>query len=247
MTPSTHRPRRSEAGLSIVSVLVAIAFMGLLAAGMSTIMGRGFNAQAKLTAGSELEAIKFSLLRTLDCNNTLNTTPSGPTLSCGSYPLVPLRRRGSPNSAVLDINPSDKVGRWTVRAGCSGNEIIVKATRPGNDPLSGRPWSNIPEASDLFRGTSDLCREYFDPSYRRNKSYPLRDLASAVAGNCAANVCFLQGCAGIMATRPGHYFMANSACKRLCTGSGWSGGAITECNGTNPAWFNQVAECSCIP
>jgi hypothetical protein len=157
--------------MTITSMVVALGIFGIVALVLAKITGVGSLGASKLQRNADLESLRQTLITQLDCRNTLRVTGaiSSP-LNCASYTAAnhgstwSLRHSG-PNSAASNFAAGNKVGGWTVNARCSGNELIIGASRPGTDPLTRKSYASAPEATDLFRGLSDFCREYFDPAY----------------------------------------------------------------------------------
>jgi hypothetical protein len=168
--PSPSR-RLADGGSSLVSLIVAISIVTVVAFVLTRVWARHKAGQDHIGARDELETIRYTLLTRFDCDASLGH-PSAPR-SCATTPNVKLRDRTD-----QDLAPNDKIGAWTVTAGCDpacvtpegascANEVIVKATRSGADPLTKRAWSTLPVARDLFTGTSDFCHKYFVSSERR--------------------------------------------------------------------------------
>jgi hypothetical protein len=156
----------------MVSLGLAIASAMML----GQIMGQGLKSSASVEVRSDLELIRNTIVSRLDCKNTLRITSSTTVpLACGSFTAAnygttwSLRRPGGTNSAALDLAPGGKIGTgpkaWTITAKCDGNDLVIGATRSGNDPVSGKPFTSLPEATDLFRGGSAFCHEFFDDGY----------------------------------------------------------------------------------
>jgi hypothetical protein len=151
--------------------LVALVIGGIVAAVVSRMLANHSKGQTHLSARDELETIRYAVMTRLDCASTLGN-PTAP-LSCASKPSVKLRDR-----LDQEIATGDTIGKWTVTAGCDpacvtpegascANEIIVKATKTGVDPLTGKAWSALPVARDLFVGASDFCHKFFVSGQRR--------------------------------------------------------------------------------
>ncbi len=144
--------------MSLIEVLVGVALLGVLALGVSKVMTDASRGGRSVAMRSELEALKHSLLKRLDCEKTIKPT-SGMAV-CPS-PVALRDLRGNPLLA------QGKMGEWTVRTSCAetGADAGLKfsATRPGKDPLTGKDWKDIPAAADLFDGIR-LCAEYFASS-----------------------------------------------------------------------------------
>lgn len=197
-------PFRSVSGFLLTQVLVAILVLGILLIGVMKSVAWGFRSVASVTNKTELNALRDNVLRGIDCMATLGftTIPSTP-LSCSAYSTVELRRKNGEA-----IAPNGKIGPWTLAASCQNNEIIVKATRPGKEPLLGTPYNGQTAAQDLFNGTSEFCAEYFGGSPQcviQDKTIPRstvgKDSFSMASVTCAAgrvltSVSIIPGCHG---------------------------------------------------
>ncbi|MBC7530840.1 MAG: hypothetical protein H7318_04615 [Oligoflexus sp.] len=163
--PLTER-LSSESGNAILSVLVAIGIFGILSTNMTTTNNNSMKASKAVSYRQDLETIRKTISSRLDCKQTLNITPGSTLpLSCKPRPQLRLKRMdGNP----IGSNPN-KIGDWTVKAVCEGSELIIKATNPGSDPLTGRPLNDTSSnatgtkvSDDLFGGSSDFCRSFYD-------------------------------------------------------------------------------------
>ena len=150
---------RPTAGVSLVAILVALGVAGIFALAVSKLTTTGLQRTKSSGARQDFEAMKQTIRTRLDCRATLNIISSTTLpLTCANFTSVSLSRSdGGP------LAPSGKLGPWTIAARCTNNELKVAISRSGNDPLTGQSYSALPEATDLFRGTGNLCREYFAP------------------------------------------------------------------------------------
>lgn len=240
--------QQQKLGFSLVELLVGAGLLSVLALVGSRLLTNGVQGSKALSNRYELTVIKDTMLRRLDCYKTLGVSPPlTSALNCAAYANVVPRDK---NNNVLS-----SLGPWAIRAGCNDNSVVLKATRPGQDPLTKKDYSTAQEATqDLFRGTSSFCREFFDPSYAKYVQYNLQDLGVAMGTDCPT--CFAgdgddanRGCRGVVNTNyNGYTFMATSACSRLCRNRGWSSGFLAECDdfAGSPNWRTHRADCVCI-
>lgn len=127
-------------GVSFVAMMVglAVAMVGLVAA------GKVFQVHNKAAKGNEskleLLHVKDILLSRFDC------AASGVAAGCPAG-RIPIRSKSGRNLA-----PRNKIGSWNVTAACQGGQVVFRATKPGAHPLTGKSYSSMPEATDLFRG-----------------------------------------------------------------------------------------------
>jgi hypothetical protein len=239
--------------LSLVEILVGVGLLGVLGLAGAKLASNGLESSKSVSNRQDLVTLKETLIRRLDCYKTVGVAPPlAASLNCAAYGSVVPRDR---NNSVLTT-----IGDWTITAGCSNNSVVLKATRPGKDPLTKRNYSAAPEASDLFRGTSSFCRELFDPSYLKYIQFDLQQLGTIMGADCpncfsgrpaagGAAVSVNVGCRGVVNTNfEGYTFMGNSACSRLCRGKGWASGYLAECNDMGGAvdWRTHKADCACI-
>ncbi len=146
-------------GMSLITVLVAVAVLSIVSVMFSKLLKTGVGGAAHVGNSMDLESIKMSLLQQFDCRASLGVLPSTTLpISCASFSSVPIKR-----SNGTDIFSGPAAG-WTMAATCTGNEVIFSATRTGNDPLTNQPYATSSNATDVFRGASEFCRQYFDPS-----------------------------------------------------------------------------------
>jgi hypothetical protein len=142
------------------------------------VMDTGMRASKSIRLRSDLEAIRQTLLNRIDCHDTLNPTGTAVLpLSCATYTNVVLKRKGG-----AAIATAGKIGDWTITSACVGDELLVRASQAASrkDQLSGLAVNDIPSNSsgtkvsqDLFGGTTDFCREYFDPGSSCSGTYDL--------------------------------------------------------------------------
>ena len=118
---------------------------------------------ANLTRNVYLSAIKYTIIHQFDCGKSLSADFGVDCASLSDFGSIPLRTAGGDL-----LNPQNRMGEWTVEAKCNDDAIVFRATREGNDPLTGKEYKLLPEATDLFRGTlAGLCSKNFRPSTQK--------------------------------------------------------------------------------
>lgn len=160
----------ADAGFSLVTVLVAIGIAGILAVAVSKIMGIGFKGNRSIQNRTDLGHIRNLISTRLDCVRTLGAAPA----ICDGTAIV---MRDSGNRPLATGN---RIGDWTIGASCPStcdanennpgtgatpcNQIVVVATWPGIDPLTGRPRNltatnsrGATVSTDLFGGMAVHC------------------------------------------------------------------------------------------
>jgi hypothetical protein len=177
----------SDAGFSLIAVMVAAGLGLIVAVLLSKVTSDGFRGAKSVGLRADLDSIRQTVRDRLDCRATLGVT--GVTvlpLSCAGFANVTLKRRGG-----AAITSTGKLGDWTVSGGCAGNRLLIRASWPGKDPLSGGNRDDIPTngtgakvSTDLFGGISDFCREYFDPGMTCAGAYPLYTGFSSNGATC---------------------------------------------------------------
>ena len=162
------RMRAHEAGMSLVSMLVAIAILSVAMLLISQLLSSSILGTQSVANRQDLEGVKQLIRTRLDCKASLGVTAATTLpLTCASYAsVVPKSADGA------QIASGGKIGSWTIAAGCNLGRLLITATRNGTDPLTHKAYSGAPEASDLFRGMSDFCSEYFDSSTVCSGTYP---------------------------------------------------------------------------
>jgi len=125
----------------------------------------------------ELSTIRQTIATRLSCPQTLGLAPDGPdtappntTFSCGDPQFSNITLRNAGGESIVPAN--GKIGNWTIGASCQQDQIVVTATWPGNNPLTGISLNAIPTngqgatvSTDLFGGWAHFCRSYFRPDY----------------------------------------------------------------------------------
>lgn len=158
--PRQHESR--QAGFSLVSILISLAILTMIGLMVTQTSKLGLRSAASSNQRQDISTLKNLVRENLNCDETLGVTPATPLpISCPAGPVIMRRKSSGGGAQGTPLAPSNLIGNWTVTASCTGGEIIVAATRPGTDPLTERPWSSSPYATDLFEGTSDFCSNYF--------------------------------------------------------------------------------------
>jgi hypothetical protein len=165
--------RAAQRGVSLIEAVIAAALLSVVATAVATVAANGIRGVGHARKRQDLEALRRTVLDSLDCQRTLDTPPGAFPKSCLAFPAVSLRRLDG-----AELAPGGKIGGWDVAAGCDpacvnadgsscANELIVRVSHVGVDPLTGKPWSDYKTATDLFGGTSDLCYNLFTQPRRR--------------------------------------------------------------------------------
>jgi hypothetical protein len=191
--------------MSLISALVAVAIIGVLIVIFTQMMTNANKVSRSAQNDVDFDMLRMTITSRLDCAKTLGVLPTAPLpLICSEYSNVTLK-----NHSNTSIAPSEKLGLWDISAQCSGNEVIVKATRPGNEPLTGKPYASLPAATDLFGGTGKLCRPYFDTSYLgRYVKVETFGIAYDPPGSLPSSKCQISN--GSTSSHP--YAVAHAAC-----------------------------------
>ncbi len=166
-----------------MSLLMSIALVGLLATKVAQLTTHGQMGARSVELKHDLQIIRDTISKRLDCRSTLNVA-TGTALPVTCPNTITLRMRdGRP------ISPDGRMGDWAITSRCSDGELIISASRTGEDPLTKRPWSLAASATDLFAGASDFCREYLDSSYSAcSGTYPLQVGRDATGPVCCREV-----------------------------------------------------------
>jgi len=140
----------TEYGGSLIGSLVAVAIASVIAAGLATVYSRGFTYQTHLEQRTDQMGIRDLLASSIDCRATLASAginEDTPGSSCASTsapggqvgPFLRLYRRTSSGPKALTgplaANGSARLGRFDVRASCSGTErtLVVRLARVNED------------------------------------------------------------------------------------------------------------------
>lgn len=147
--------RSSEAGVSLVSVIMGAGLLGVLALAAS----RNFLFELKkvdhIGQRQELTAVMRNITEGMDCAGTLgidiSKSPPGKAV-CSKY-------KGLKPKAVNGKDLS--FGDWDIRADCAGDELVFFIQSGPKDNLRGKSWSDSTNKKDIFQGASDFCRSFF--------------------------------------------------------------------------------------
>lgn len=199
----TRRPRKTtaERGSTLLGQLVAVAVVAVIAVSMMHTLGNAKISARQIEGRQELTFLKGAILNGLNCQNTLAPYGGAP---CASLPPLQLRSHGN-----RPLFPGGVAGRWTMSARCTGNEIVVGATRPAS------PASPEQTVTDIFMGLSNLCR----------------DELSGAAGDGWVNVACVT-IPGASATE--QYCASGDHPSELCRHAGYDG-AVGTCRGIRDA------------
>ena len=150
---------RNESGFSTVSAIIAVGLTVIATSYIVRTTTMGLKLQSKTSQRVDIVVIKDTVNKRISCSKTLgHDRPPNPPLRCKDFKgPIPIKRA---NGSVL--NPGNRLGVWNLTAGCEDNELIIKLTKKGKDPLTKIPWSRSVFADDLFQGTSDYCQDYFE-------------------------------------------------------------------------------------
>lgn len=163
----SYQNKSYERGSSLISVIIAMGLVGLLTVGITQITVQGYRANKAVDIRQKLESVRQTVRTRLNCEKTLNITASTVLpISCTNLAQTLLRADGQ------SVGSGDG---WTIKGRCVADELIITATMPGVvDPLTGRNMDSLPSNSsgmtvsqDLFGGTSDFCREYYEQPTQR--------------------------------------------------------------------------------
>lgn len=168
--------RDRQSGMSLVSVLVATAMLGIIAATMSQLLGDALRTTKKIELDVELAAIRSQILTGIDCESTFamnGITDANEAASCTSTsaddgqvgPWLRLRRKTKTGTDWMTgtlVGGVATLGRWQIRASCSQGEqsLIIRAARldaagnPLTNPLTKKLYSWTAKKSLIF-GTGD--------------------------------------------------------------------------------------------
>lgn len=144
-------------GFSLLQIVIALGLMSGLALMTAQLLKSSARGTRKISNLSDLNSIRHTLTTTLDCAQTLGN-PALPAACGGPYTLR--RISGDPIT-----ESGGDLGNWNLEANCAANEIII----------SGSENQGTYEQADIFRGTSDFCRGFFEPA---NAVFELADTSA---------------------------------------------------------------------
>ena len=120
---------RNERGFSIVSILAALAILGILAAMFSGMFSNQITMRKKIQTLDDLENLRNMIRIGIDCPNTTSSLPA----TCVANTLLAIKRSGTAPGADLIAkkvsgNAITKIGDFYVAATCTGTlrNYIVK-------------------------------------------------------------------------------------------------------------------------
>lgn len=158
-----------ETGESMLALIISMGLFGLLAVGISQMSVQGYKANKSVELRQGLEVVRETIRSRMDCRKSLGIAAGAPLpLSCASS--IDRELKGSDGRDLG--SGGGKIGVWTVKGSCQGNELIIRASADQLlDPINGQKIDAMLSNSigtkvseDLFGGTSDFCREYYEES-----------------------------------------------------------------------------------
>ena len=167
----------SDAGMSLISALLGVAFAGGIAVVMSTQFSNMFKVQKKVENDAERVSLTNMLRSRVDCGKTLGATIPVNCSALGTY-LTLKDKNGA--TVVNGSGQATKIGKWSIRATCdtTNDEIAIHVARTpaavnvsasssasfSKDPLTNQvlDWSH-PKAR-LFEQGVGLCKPNFTPT-----------------------------------------------------------------------------------
>lgn len=232
---------KSEAGMSLISILVAIGLTGILATIMGTIWTNSFKTQHRLELKGDIASAKSYIKSQLDCEATLTPMPS-----CSSSTPVTLKKVGGGN---LTTSNGLLYGNFYAAATCdstSGTLVInlAKKDSAGNfmkDPLSNTPLDWNSSSNPLYGANLPICFEMFGASGSGNQ--PVKIVTENMTLSVASSVYSLSG----SAICPSGYFVLSggNTCRQVTGGITPSNSAVvfwqTGIPTSNNGW---TAQCS---
>ncbi len=153
----TNKRFRLSDGFGLVEIMISMA-IGLIALlGLNQLVPRSHAGKKSIESRFEIAQLQQMVRSRLSCSASLGVLPSTDLpLDCASFTTLTMLDENK-----REIFPSGKFGDWSVSAGCVNDNIVVKAQRPGNDPLTKKPWASSQFATDIFNGTSGFCNKFF--------------------------------------------------------------------------------------
>jgi len=172
---NSRRECGSAAGFTLLEGIMAAGLGCAVIWGAGRMVQTGFDGMNSIQSRQDLESIKQSINTELDCRQSLGITFHGSPavetslpLTCANFSSVTLLTSAGTALGTALPNGGNKIGKWTVKATCLSQHLVVTASAPGNDQLTGLPLNSTPSntngatvSTDLFGGTTDFCREYF--------------------------------------------------------------------------------------
>jgi len=190
----SHRRHGSSNGTSLIELIIAVGISAICIWGVAKVFENGISGTKFVRNRRDLESIKQMINADLDCSQTLAIVPGTPLpVSCANYSSVTLLKSSGEAIGAALPNGGNQIAQWTISTACINNQLVVSATAPGNDQLTGVPLSSTPSNSlgvkvstDLFGGSTDFCREDFDSSFQNcqisDPNYPHLQLGTNVGG-----------------------------------------------------------------
>lgn len=163
--------KRGEGGFSLIEIMIALGLLTFLGLALSRMLGDASRSAQSINRIVDMKTLSKTLSENVDCQKTLGTVAFGQAgftpLQCSVYSLGSLTLRRKDASAF-----PNSMGNFEIRAGCVDNSLRIEARK--KDPmLQQNVWT------DVFSGTSELCRHYFTPG-------PVCPPGEGIVGNAGA-------------------------------------------------------------
>lgn len=144
--------KNSNLGFGLIEIIVAVGLLAIISAFASKLIVNGMKGQASLSARVDMDALKMTLLQKLNCERTIN--PTSIPATCPA--TIVLKDRVNQNV----LSAGNKLGVWTVTTTCDSGGLSFAVAKSGKDPLTGKDWTDVSKAKDLFNGIK-LCANLF--------------------------------------------------------------------------------------
>ena len=158
-------------GFGLLEVIIVIGILGIIAAGLNTVMNNLMKANKKITLDVDKEALKLLIMSKVSCDDTLTTS------TCTSTAPIPLKTRiGGALTTFVDggSGTGTKIGGFTILAKCAsspttGIEIrFARLSSSGSlastdqadflaDPLTGQKITWADDRSLAYKAGITLC------------------------------------------------------------------------------------------
>lgn len=115
---------KKDAGLSLAEMVIALALLTFVLAGLTKWLSLHFKSAQKLDSGVDLTSIRAQISSSINCPRTMaGRTPGSP---CPSATYIDLRN--STDGVIVGKN-GQRIGPWTVLAQCDPSGITVRAAK----------------------------------------------------------------------------------------------------------------------
>lgn len=253
----------SQAGMSLISVMVSVAIFGILSLVMATAMKNTMSATKHVEDETDIQLIRRSIATSLDCGKTLAAFAARPVPVCTAADgYLDLRMKDRPGGVPAYLMRRDPTltgplsgsgtieGKWVARVSCASTSLEIEIAKTKPTPSGGRTFSkslltgavldfNV-QKHKLYgdgAGTLKICAEYFGSTTAGSGLVvaPIR-LVKAFAAGCDAangNECYCGGLETI------HRQTAANP-----TGSPYRHGAASPAGTQRPRFWRGVVSCS---